>query len=169
MAEISLRDVTTENWRQVCALEVAEDQKSLIAPNWYSLLQAVYGFSGELSFLHLVPLAVYAAEQPVGLVMYNAGPAEEHFFIMRIMIDQHEQGQGYGRAALELLITRLKQRPQAREVAISYVPGNRVAEHLYRALGFEEIGPDGDAAHAEMVAVLDLNQQTEPWQSLWRE
>jgi hypothetical protein len=33
MMAISLRDVTADNWRQICRLEVSEGQKHLVAPN----------------------------------------------------------------------------------------------------------------------------------------
>ena len=50
-------------------------------PNAHSLLEAQYGFGGELAHLRIVPLAIYAGDAPVGLAMYNTGPAFERFFI----------------------------------------------------------------------------------------
>jgi diamine N-acetyltransferase len=163
---LSLREITAENWRQICALEVAESQKDLVAPNWYSLLQAVYGFTGELAELHIVPRAIYAADEPVGFLMYNTDAERERFFIMRVMVDQKAQSRGYARAALEQLLEQFLENPCAKEVGVSYISSNRTAERLYLGLGFEQVGLDEEGR--EMIAVRNLNPQREPWQSLWR-
>jgi diamine N-acetyltransferase len=166
MPNISLRPITAANWRAVCRLEVAEEQRDFVAPNWYSLLEAHYGFAGEQADLPMVPLAIYEREEPVGLVMYNVGPEEDRYFIMRLMIDRRAQRRGCGRAAMEELIGRFRSNARTKEVGVSYVPGNAIAAKLYRSLGFEEVGLDEEGA--EMVAVLTLKGQEEPWESLWR-
>jgi diamine N-acetyltransferase len=137
-----------------------------VAPNWYSLLEATYGFPAELAHLTIVPVAIYADEQCVGFVMYNSSPERDRFFIMRLMIDKSVQRMGYGRAALEQLIAGFTQNPRAKEAAVSYIPGNHAAESLYRRVGFEVVGLDDEGR--ETVAVLTLNPQEEPWESLWR-
>src|SRR5436305_9924903 len=97
--EVSLREITAENWRQVCALRVADDQEAFVAPNWQSLLLAAYGFPGDLADLVLIPLAIYAGDRLVGLIVYNTSPERDRYFITRLMIDHAAQGRGYGRAA----------------------------------------------------------------------
>lgn len=101
---VTLQSVTVANWHALITLQVAPDQEGWVAPNYISLLEAAYGFSGDLAHLHLVPLAVYCDQQPVGLVLYNTDPRFERFFIMRLMINQQQQGKGYGRAALTQLL-----------------------------------------------------------------
>jgi diamine N-acetyltransferase len=128
------------------------------------LLEAIYGFEGDLAHLLLVPLAVYADETPVGLALYNTAPAHDRFFVMRLMVDQGQQGKGYGRAALTQLLALFRAYPQAKEVAISYNVGNEPARRLYLACGFAELGPDG----ADGVLMWQtLNPQPAPWTSLW--
>ena len=63
---VSLQAVTAANWRAVAALEVAPAQQSWVAPNTVSLLEAHYGFGGDLAHLHITPLAIYADDRPVG-------------------------------------------------------------------------------------------------------
>ncbi len=162
---ITLQAVTAANWRALIALRVSADQAAWVAPNHVSLLEATYGFQGELAHLILVPLAVYADDTPVGLVLYNTAPAYDRFFIMRLMVDQNQQGKGYGRAALNQLLALFRAYPQAKEVAISYNIDNQPARRLYLSCGFVELDPD-DAGGVVMWQAL--NPQPSPWTSLWK-
>lgn len=161
---ITLQAVTAQNWESIVDLHVAPDQQAWVAPNHMSLLEAAYGFTGELAHLRLVPLAVYRDDMPVGFVLYNCDPAFEHFFIMRMMIDQQQQGHGYGRSALNQLLALFRAYPQAKEVAISYNQGNEAARRLYASCGFTELGPDGSGGTLMWQA---LNPGTSPWTSIW--
>ena len=161
---VTLQAVTVNNWQALTALQVAPDQAAWVAPNHVSLLEATYGFDGDLAHLILVPVAIYADANPVGLLLYNTAPTYERFFIMRLMIDQERQGNGYGRAALTQLLALMRAYPQAKEVAISYNQGNQPAQRLYASCGFIEIGPD-DAGGVLMWQAL--NPQPTPWTSLW--
>jgi len=161
---ITLQEITAANWQRIVSLTVGDDQQTMVASNAYSLLEAAYGFEGELAHLKLCPMAIYAGETPVGFLLYNTAPALDRFFIMRLMIDQAHQGHGYERAALMQLLALFRAHPQAKEVAISYNLGNEAARRLYLSCGFEELGPD-DAGGVMMWQAL--NPQPEPWESLW--
>ena len=124
MATVILREIDAGNWRQVAALRTDSGQEEFVAPNLHSLAEAKYGISPEYSHLTVVPLAIYDGEQLVGFVMYNTSPERDRFFIMRLMVDVAYQGKGYGRAALQILLERFRANPEAKEVAISYQPGN---------------------------------------------
>jgi diamine N-acetyltransferase len=161
---VTLQAVTAETWPAIVALDVDDAQRDWVAPNHVSLLQACYGLGGELAHLAVVPLAIHVGSAPVGLVMYNTGPEQDRYMVMRLMVDRHHQGRGYGRAALTQLLARFRAIPQASEVAISIERGNDVAGRLYRSCGFTEIGTDADE---EQMFWLGLNAQPAPWESLW--
>ena len=161
---ITLREITVDNWQRIADLTVKDEQKHWVASNVRALAEAKSGLPGEHSDLKLVPLAIYAGEEPVGFLMYNVSPSDDRYFVMRLMIDQRYQGKGYGRAAMEQLLARFLANARAKEVAISYVPDNQAARQLYASLGFEEIGMDGE----ETLAWRFLNEQDEPWPSRWR-
>ena len=125
-----------ENFRECLNLQVSESQKGLVATATQSLAEAYIN-------PNLFPLAVYDAaacgyEQPevpiIGFTMYEivAGVG----FIMRLMIDEKYQGQGYGRATMIEMIRRLKLCPDVEIIATSYQKENGIAARLYQSLGF---------------------------------
>ncbi|HLM00184.1 MAG TPA: GNAT family N-acetyltransferase [Pyrinomonadaceae bacterium] len=130
---ITLREITPENFSAVINLEVADDQKLFVAPNVKSIAQSkIYPDS--------IPLAVYCEEQPVGFVMYGYDPDDEKYYLGRLMIDARHQGKGYGRAATREVIRRLSEIEGCDAVYLSFVPENTGAEKLYSSVGFERTG-----------------------------
>ena len=84
LMSIELREVTRDTVREVCALEVREDQKSYVTTNALSIAQA-----------HFEPTAVYRAvylgDRPIGFVLWrNAGSAST-VVLWRFMIAQEHQ------------------------------------------------------------------------------
>ena len=137
MAKVHLHRVTRKNFRECLNLRVTESQQSLIASTTQSLAEAYVN-------PNLFPLAVYDAkacgyEQPevpmIGFTMYEivAGVG----FIMRLMIDEKYQRQGYGRATTIEVIRRLKLYPDVEIIATSHVKENKIAAKLYQSLGFQ--------------------------------
>ena len=138
MVKIHLRKVTKENLEECLALQVQDSQRNLVATTAKSLAQAYVD-------PNLFPLAVYDAaacgyEQPevrvIGFTMYEivAGVG----FIMRLIIEQQYQGQGYGQATIIEVIRRLKLCPDVEIIATSYRKENKIAAQLYRNIGFQQ-------------------------------
>ncbi len=137
-SEVSLREVTRENWLVVCRLSntLAPPQSSMVAPNVYSIAEA--HFSEHAWFR-----AIYADETPVGfLMLHDSLEDEPGYFIWRLMIGQPYQGMGFARRAIELLVDYVKTRPGARVLGVSCHPGEEEGspEGFYRRLGFERDG-----------------------------
>jgi diamine N-acetyltransferase len=84
------------------------------------------------------------------------GPDEEFDIpcaIIRLMIAADQQGKGYGRAAMQAVIRRLKDQPECGAIYTSIVPENTIALQLYRSLGFE---PTGEIFDGEIVLRLEV-------------
>lgn len=143
---IELREITGENWKQCVRLRVAKEQEHFVAPNAYSLAQARYEPEN-------IPLAIYDGDTMVGFVMYGFDFDDNNYWISRLMIDARSQGKGYGRAAMEEVIRRLKEKADCKEIAISYEAENLAAEKLYLSLGFIKTG---EIIEGEVVARLRL-------------
>jgi diamine N-acetyltransferase len=143
---VTLREITRENWEQCVRLTVAPEQAPFVASNAVSLAQSKY----EPEW---IPLAVYDDDEMVGFVMYGVYRDEGKYWILRVMVDHRFQGKGYGRAAMRLLLDRLRATRGCDEVAISYEPENEVARRLYASFGFRETG---EVVEGETVARLSF-------------
>ena len=145
---LSLVEIDRHNYLSILDLSVSEEQRSFVASNTYSLAQAFVQ-------PECVPLALYVENKPVGFAMYCIDESDREYWIYRLMIDQRHQGRGYGRAAMLLLIDRIRsemdeQRPR---IFSSFEPQNEVAKSLYESLGFV---PDGRVEYGEIVYRLDV-------------
>ncbi len=145
-AEVTLREMTRDNFEAVLDLKVKPGQENYVAPNVWSIAEA--HFAPEAWYR-----AIYADETPVGFVMLSDKPDEHEYFLWRLMVDGRYQGRGYGRRALELVVDYVRHRPEAHELLTSYVPGEDGPERFYRAFGFE---PTGEVLEGELVMRLAL-------------
>lgn len=142
MADVTLRDVTRDNWKECVALKVADGQAGFVAPNLWSLVEARFE-------THCVPQAVYDGGTMVGFTMYAV--EEGTGWLIRLMVDAAHQGRGLGRAATWEVIRRLRADPAVVRIRLSCVQGNEGAAGLYRSLGFVETG---EMEHNEVIMEL---------------
>ena len=151
---LELRPVTVANWNSLIKLKVREDQKDFVASNLYSIAEAQFGFEEE-GHWSLSPFGVYVEDEPVGFAMTGLNYAHSHFqgLILRLMVDEKYQGQGYGRAAMEAMLGTFRSDECVNVVCITYEPENDPARKLYASLGFEETG---EYMENEVVALLRL-------------
>jgi diamine N-acetyltransferase len=144
--EVTLREVTAETVRAICALEVRPGQRGFVAPNAVSIAQA-----------HFEPRAwfraVYADDAPVGFVMLHDDREKPEYYLWRFMIDGGHQGKGYGRRALDLVVAHVRELPGATALLSSYVPGEEGPGEFYRRYGFVETG---EVEGSEVVIRLEL-------------
>ena len=130
---VTLREVTKDNFRAIAGLSVADDQKNFVANNAFSMAEA--SFEEEAWFR-----AIYAGDTPVGFAMLFENHEKNEYGVWRFMIDKEHQGKGYGRAALQLLIDRIKSYPNAKVMELCVVPENVGAIKLYTSMGFADTG-----------------------------
>ena len=145
MNQITLRPIDADNLRAVIKLKVLLEQTSFVTENVVSVAQA---------YVHRnwLPQAIYAGDELVGFTLTGRETETGHDWIIRFMIGAEQQGKGHGKAALLAVIEYLKAQPGNSEVRLSYVPGNAVAERLYRAVGF---APNGEVDDGEIVMRLE--------------
>ena len=124
--QVRLSAITVDNWRECIELRVRDEQSELVPSNLYSIAEAQF-------YPDAVPLAIHNDEgQMVGFVLYGLDVISGKWKIFRMMIDHTYQGRGYGRAAMQQVITRLAAQQGCDEVLISYRPDNDAARQLVR-------------------------------------
>lgn len=153
---ISLHDITKENWEHVAFLTTNENKNPSVVEkylngNAYSMLEALY--NPELT-MKAILLTEGEKLKAVGFTLYGPlnNDGEIVYVIYRFMIDVRFQGQGYGTKALPLIMEEMKKQYNCDELYITIVPENERAIHLYEKNGFASTGiVIGDEKHKEIV------------------
>lgn len=149
MGEITLQPVSAENWRQVYAMQVAEEQRDFVMPPGYYLALCAYGGDWR-------PLAVMHDDAVVGFVMWAVDPADGACWLGGVQIDRVWQRRGLGRRAILAAVEMLEQAHGFRHFALSYQPANTVAARLYADLGFVETEEwEDDEVVARLVRAVE--------------
>ena len=165
---LHLEKIDHKNVWDICDLKVFRYQKSFVASNITSIVQAYSIWDTDAAAF---PFGIYDGDRPAGFLMvgFNESAAEcdfsdsyvppkiysGNYTIWRLMIDKRYQKRGYGKEAVNLALDFIRTWPcgKAEYCAISYEPENEAARKLYLSMGFTENGEmDGD----ETVAVLRL-------------
>ena len=157
---ITLRKITLENRRELFRLKVADEQQRFVASNLSSVASCyVLATNGGCP----IPYAIYSDEQMVGFVMivygitgYELpGIAKNNYCILRLMIGEEYQNQGYGKEAMVRILDYIRTFPAgpAQYCWIQYEADNIVAKRLYESFGFRD---NGEISENEPVTVLKL-------------
>jgi diamine N-acetyltransferase len=147
---IDIREITTENLKEVLSLRVSESQKSYIE----SIEQCLEDAAECDSYR---PVGLYKDGELVGFAMYGFFPyegREGRVWLDRYLIDEHFQGQGLGSIMLEALIAHLVQLYHCDEIYLSLYGDNKRALHLYQKFGFDFNGEKDINAESVMVKKL---------------
>jgi diamine N-acetyltransferase len=142
--EITIRAVTSANWRETLGLSVRPEQQRFISE--YSLIAALalakaYIRPGGMIWM---PYAIYAGDVMVGFFTLAHEPdTTDQCWLFHFFIDQRYQGRGYGRAAMQHIIELVRrEQPQSRMLQLTVHPENFAAQRLYTAAGFQQTGEE---------------------------
>ena len=155
---IRLIDVNPENWR--LRLNVEKAQEKYVADKTVILARA-YAYRNRRSRAFFI----YDEEIPIGMGLYYDCPERVSYDISQIFIDEHYQGRGYGKAAMQLLLDEMKLDGKYKKVMLCYIAGNDIAQNMYKQLGFVEIGRDEDEIIMEMT-LPDAKSESNLWSVL---
>lgn len=138
---VSLKSVTSDNWRRLDAIRPMPAQERFVAPISRYLCLSL--FEDDWT-----SLAICLDELVVGHVMHGYDRAEDAGWIGGLVVDASHQGRGVGRAAVELLLASFRAAGHS-QAALSYDADNAAARRLYLRMGFVETG---EVADGELVA-----------------
>lgn len=145
--QVSVREITSDNWRAATRVKHAPGQESFVADVAYYLALCCYGQQGW------EPLGLYLNDEIVGFAMWAVDPADGSHWLGGFVIDRHRQGAGVGRSSMQSLIEWLKSKPNYFEIALSFQAENEAARRLYSSLGFVATG---EVENGEVVARFRL-------------
>jgi len=115
--------------------QISEEKgKKYIVPIVYSIAESKYE-------THLRPLAILYLDQIIGFSMYCKDPDDGRYWLYVYMIDEAQQGKGYGKEGIKQLLKYIqKQEKDIHEVVIGHRPDNERAGYLYESAGFKKTG-----------------------------
>ena len=149
MNNITLKKIDESNFLDCFQLKLAPGQEEYVSNPIRSLAQAYVYYS------QCTPFGIYAEDKMVGYVMVIYDHDIPEYDIWHMMIDQSEQGKGYGKTALQKVIDYIREKPfgTSNRVALTCNKGNQVALKLYQKAGFE---PTGNSDEDELELAIQL-------------
>ena len=134
--KISLRIITEDNFIEAFNLKLANGQERFVSHPIRSLAQA-YVYRNQCQ-----PFGIYKDDTMIGYVMVIYDYDIPEYDIWHMMIDESNQGQGYGSIALDLTIEYIKTKPfgPSDKVTLACNMDNIHALSLYKNKGFKETG-----------------------------
>ena len=146
MPNLTLEPIHPGNWR--IPLAVRDDQKHYVA-NVATILARAYAYREEGS----AALYISLDGEPIGMLMYHDWDEGECYVLSQFFIDQRWQGQGYGYAAMQLLLAELRRDNRWHKVDLCYCEGDEPAMKLYEKCGFVHTG---EVDEGEVIMRLEL-------------
>ncbi|MGW9032148.1 GNAT family N-acetyltransferase [Streptomyces sp. NPDC055722] len=149
-----LEKITPDNFDAAIGIRVRPDQEHLVAPVVKSLAEA-YIHPGTAW-----PRLILDGDRPVGFLMAffdidwigDSSGIDIRSGLWRLNIAASEQGQGYGRFAVESVAAEIRRRGGTL-LTTTWHPGEDGPERFYRALGFR---PTGETSGDQTVGELNL-------------
>ncbi len=137
---VLLKEITENNFIDAFNLKLNENEEKFVSHPIRSLAQA-YVYRNQCT-----PFGIYDGETMVGYVMVIYDYDIPEYDIWHMMIDRSERGKGYAKAALELVLEYIKNKPfgNSDRVALTCNKDNPTALRLYKSFGFELTGSSDD-------------------------
>lgn len=137
---VTIRKITEDNFIDAFNLKLKKEQEKFVSNPVRSLAQA-YVYRDQCQ-----PFGIYNDDIMVGYVMVIYDYDVPEYDIWHMMIDETQQGNGFGRAAFKLVLEYIKSKPfgDSSRVALTCNKDNPCAMSLYKSFGFELTGNEDD-------------------------
>ena len=137
---VELKPITQDNFVDAFNLRLGAGQDEFVSRPIRSLAQA-YVYRDQCQ-----PFGIYADGRMVGYVMVIYDYDIPEYDIWHMVIDEAEQGRGYGNEALDRVIEYIRTRPfgDSDRIALTCHKDNHVALRLYERKGFRATGAEYD-------------------------
>ncbi|MDD1782888.1 GNAT family N-acetyltransferase [Enterovibrio sp. ZSDZ35] len=144
---IELRHINSDNFYEICQLEVAPNQLNHVDSNAISLAEA--------NFMNFPWFrGIYFGNNPIGFILVNADTVSGKFELWRFMLDKSHQSKGYGRIAVDLLKLALVKEFGISSLYTSVVAGPTSPKGFYLNCGFVLTGHWVEGREVELCLSL---------------
>lgn len=152
---VTLKSITEDNFIDAFNLKLKKDQEEFVSHPVRSLAQA-YVYRDQCQ-----PFGIYDDDRMVGYVMVIYDYDVPEYDIWHMMIDETQQGKGFGKAALKLILDYIEKQPfgNSDRVVLTCNKNNTYALNMYQSLGFEMTGNEDED---ELELVLTVQQFINP-------
>ena len=159
---LKLKKINRNNIGEILKLEVFDNQKSFVATNNSSIIEAYIVITDNND---VFTFGIYNDDTLIGFLMVGfdvnsddeGAPkiAKGNYNIWRFMIDKKFQGKGFCKKAMDLALEFVNTFPcgTAKYCWLSYESDNDAARQLYKSVGFVETE---EKVGEEIVAILEL-------------
>lgn len=133
---INLKKITEDNFIDAFDLKLGAGQDAFVSHPIRSLAQA-YVYRNQCQ-----PFGIYNDDEMVGYVMVIYDYDIPEYDIWHMMIDERHQGEGFGKVALEKVLSYIGTKPfgDSNRVTLTCNKDNEVALALYHSIGFKDTG-----------------------------
>jgi diamine N-acetyltransferase len=136
--DVLLKDIDESNWIECIFLTTDNNNnhhllERFVASNAFSIAQSKIEDGWTIK-------AIYHRDIIVGFTMYGYSIKNNFYELCRIMVDHKYQNKGIGKKAIGLIINKLSQIRECKEIYLSFHPENNVARRLYEQCGFKDTG-----------------------------
>lgn len=137
---INLKKITEDNFIDAFNLKLGVGQDKYVSHPIRSLAQA-YVYRNQCQ-----PFGIYNDDEMVGYAMVIYDYDIPEYDIWHMMIDERHQGEGFGKVALEKVLSYIETKPfgDSDRVTLTCNKDNEVALALYHSFGFQETGAVDD-------------------------
>ncbi|MDM5337105.1 GNAT family N-acetyltransferase [Fictibacillus enclensis] len=141
---MELRKVDRDNWEEALRLKVMKEQEKLVPSVAVSLAKVYIKPDGD--DVEYLPFSIYVNDRMVGFIMHAyVQKTENMYWINGFLIDEQQQGKGYGKQALNEMISWIERKfPHSKETRLTVNKENHHAKALYEKLDYVPTGEEYD-------------------------
>lgn len=142
---IQFEAVTAANWREGLRVSAAPYQARFVAGYQPVLLVILAKAAVRDGGVEWWPFLIREGVHVVGVVALADRRSDDgSLCIFHLLIDEHQQKQGYGRAALRRVIELGQRDPDCQSINLTVHPENKAAIALYQLAHFTTTGTNDD-------------------------
>jgi diamine N-acetyltransferase len=140
MSDISIKLISSDNWREALELSVHDEQQKFVAsinpPVAIALAKAYIRPGGKM----VEPYGIYNQNKMVGFFNLHYTPdSKDDYWLFHFFIDKRFQRNGLGSKALNELIRNIRyNHPACNRLYLTVHPENEAGKLFYLKFGFSE-------------------------------